>query len=58
MDFISYIFGENGEGNNCKALKKSAMEQFSHKTVEAFLSGLVHKKLLELSASKMGLHQA
>lgn len=55
MNFISYIFGENGEDNNCKALKKSAMEQFSHKTVEAFLSGLVHKKIAGVVCKQNGI---
>lgn len=55
IDFISYTFGENEKDDNCKALEKNAMEHFSHKTVEAFLSGLVHKKIAGVVCKQNGV---
>jgi len=55
IDFISYIF-ENDEADNiCKTLKNSAVEHFSDKTIEAFLSGLVHKKIAAVVCRQNGI---
>ena len=55
MDFISYIWGEDKKNNYLEALKRNAMKHFGDKTVEEFLSGLVHKKIIGVVCKQKGI---
>lgn len=55
LDFISYIWGEDKKSNHLEALKRNAMKYFGHKTVEEFLSGLVHKKIVGVVCKQKGI---
>lgn len=54
IDFISYIFDDDTD-NICNVLKNSAKEYFSYKTVEEFLSGVVHKKIAGVVCKQNGI---
>jgi flavoprotein, HI0933 family len=65
LDFISYIFDKNNLCENkkdrdkidcvCKNLTNNAIKHFFHKTVEEYLSGLVHKKIATVVCKQNGI---